>query len=84
MYTVDEVNKLVAQALKGGGCVAVLAEQAVHADDWRLSLVHHAIATLRAAALEDAYTAVWQEWGTSEDAALWAVTVSDGLSDEPR
>jgi hypothetical protein len=31
-----------------------------------------------------AYTAAWDEWAGSEDAALWDTTSSDGLADAQR
>ena len=45
----------------------------------RSSVIHQAIALLRTASLEDAYTAAWEEWDTSEDAELWNATTSDGI-----
>lgn len=49
----------------------------------RSAVLHKAITLLRAAELEDAYQAAWEEWESSEDAELWESTSTDGL-DAPR
>ena len=31
--------------------------------------------------LEDAYADAWEEWLAGDDAALWDITIADGLTD---
>lgn len=50
----------------------------------RSSVLHQAIALLRASELEDAYAAAWDEWEADEDGRLWDATSSDGLADAAR
>ncbi len=50
----------------------------------RSAVIHEAIMMLRSAGMEAAYTAAWEEWAGSEDAACWDTTSSDGLTDAPR
>jgi Arc/MetJ-type ribon-helix-helix transcriptional regulator len=50
----------------------------------RSAVIHAAIQLLRAGELEADYAAAWEEWDTSEDAALWEQTAADGTSDAPR
>ncbi|HEY4026622.1 MAG TPA: ribbon-helix-helix domain-containing protein [Candidatus Dormibacteraeota bacterium] len=50
----------------------------------RSAVIHQAIGLLRTASLEQAYAAALDEWEASEDAALWASTVGDGMVDAAR
>lgn len=50
----------------------------------RSAVIHRAIGLLRSANLEDAYTAAWDEWESSEDGVLWGNTVADGIGDAAR
>lgn len=50
----------------------------------RSAAVHHAIGLLRSPDLEDDYTAAWDEWEASGDAAAWEATAADGLADAAR
>lgn len=45
----------------------------------RSATLHDAVRLLRAAQLEDAYAAAWQEWADSGDSDLWEPTAADGL-----
>jgi hypothetical protein len=47
-------------------------------------VVHHAIALLRAAELEDAYAAAFDEWSANGDAAVWETASADGVADATR
>ena len=47
----------------------------------RSAAIHEAIGMLRGATLEDAYVTAWEEWEASDDAQLWDVTASDGITD---
>ena len=49
----------------------------------RSAALHRAVALLRGRELEPAYAQAFEEWAGSEDAALWAEVVGDGLSREP-
>ena len=48
----------------------------------RSAAVQKAIRLLRTAELGAAYAAAWEEWYESGEAALWELTVGDGL-DQP-
>ncbi|MDX3849296.1 MULTISPECIES: ribbon-helix-helix domain-containing protein [unclassified Streptomyces] len=45
----------------------------------RSAVIHAAIELLRASQLETDYAAAFEEWHTSEDAALWERAAGDGL-----
>ena len=45
----------------------------------RSAAIQQAIKLLGDPDLEDAYTAVWQEWEDAGEAEAWAVTVADGV-----
>ena len=47
----------------------------------RSAVIHEAVMMLRSISMETAYTAAWDEWAGSEDAALWDTASSDGLAD---
>jgi Arc/MetJ-type ribon-helix-helix transcriptional regulator len=47
--------------------------------DSRSAAVQKAVRLLRTAELAEAYASAWEEWDASGDAALWEVTVGDGL-----
>ena len=47
--------------------------------DSRSAAVHKAVRMLRTAELGAAYEAAWDEWFASGEAALWDVTVGDGI-----
>ena len=55
---------------------------AEHDEASRSEVVRKALALLRERELGDAYQAAWEEWEASGDAALWDVTVGDGLEPE--
>jgi Arc/MetJ-type ribon-helix-helix transcriptional regulator len=44
--------------------------------------VASAIRTMRLHDLTDSYVQAFDEWAASDDAALWDVTVSDGLAEK--
>ncbi|MFN8017673.1 MAG: ribbon-helix-helix domain-containing protein [Acidimicrobiales bacterium] len=46
----------------------------------RSAVVQRALRLLRAANLEVAYAAAWEEWDGSEDAAAWDATSGDGAT----
>ena len=46
----------------------------------RSAALHKAVRLLRAAELGAEYESAWEEWDTSEDAALWEQTTGDGLN----
>ncbi|MFF0542549.1 ribbon-helix-helix protein, CopG family [Nocardia thailandica] len=46
----------------------------------RSAAVHRAIQLLRERALEDEYTAAWDEWESSGEEEIWAPASSDGLA----
>ena len=48
----------------------------------RSAAVQKAVRLLRSAELSAAYAAAYEEWASSDDAALWETTIADGL--EPR
>ncbi len=48
--------------------------------DSRSAVVQHAIRMLSNPRLEAAYVAAWDEWSTSDDAALWEGVVADGVA----
>ncbi|HEX3707656.1 MAG TPA: ribbon-helix-helix domain-containing protein [Mycobacteriales bacterium] len=50
----------------------------------RSAVVHQAVRLLRAADLGVAYEDAWQEWATSDEAAMWAGASADGVSDAAR
>jgi Arc/MetJ-type ribon-helix-helix transcriptional regulator len=50
----------------------------------RSSVVHQAIALLRAAELEDAYADAFDEWSTNGEAAVWETASADGVTDAAR
>ncbi|MEO3749509.1 antitoxin [Streptomyces sp. B6B3] len=50
----------------------------------RSAVIHAAIESLRAAELEAEYAEAFEEWDSSEDAALWDATTADGLDDAQR
>jgi Arc/MetJ-type ribon-helix-helix transcriptional regulator len=50
----------------------------------RSAVLHQAIGLLRSAALEDAYTAAWQEPEYDSEAELWDTTSADGIADAER
>ena len=45
----------------------------------RSAAVHRAIALLQGSELSAAYEDAWDEWSSSDDAALWDSAVGDGL-----
>jgi Arc/MetJ-type ribon-helix-helix transcriptional regulator len=45
----------------------------------RSAALQKAVRLLRAAELQDAYAAAWEEFTASGDAALWDATASDGV-----
>jgi Arc/MetJ-type ribon-helix-helix transcriptional regulator len=47
----------------------------------RSAVIHEAVTMLRSSSMEAAYTAAWDEWAGSEDAAYWDTTSADGLAD---
>ncbi len=50
----------------------------------RSAVIHQAVGLLRAASIETAYTAAWDEWAATSDAELWDATTADGLADASR
>lgn len=50
----------------------------------RSAAVQHAIRLLGDPELTDAYSAAWDEWASSENAADWDRTLGDGLIDSSR
>jgi Arc/MetJ-type ribon-helix-helix transcriptional regulator len=50
----------------------------------RSAVLHRAVRLLRASELTDAYEDAWDEWASSNDAALWESTAADGVADAPR
>jgi len=46
----------------------------------RSAAVHEAVSLLRAAGLEKAYEAAFQEWAVADDAALWDTATGDGIA----
>lgn len=50
----------------------------------RSAAIQRAIKLLGDPELEDAYTAAWDEWEASGDAAAWESTSADGLGDAAR
>lgn len=48
----------------------------------RSAVLQRAIRLLRTADLGPAYAEAWAEWEESGEAALWEVTIADGLSDD--
>ncbi len=48
----------------------------------RSAVLQRAIRLLRTAELGPAYAEAWAEWEASGEAALWEVTIADGLSDD--
>jgi len=50
-----------------------------HAVDSRSSVLHRALALLRANELGADYAAAWEDWAAS-DGELWDATVADGLT----
>jgi Arc/MetJ-type ribon-helix-helix transcriptional regulator len=55
---------------------------AEHGIKSRSGVIQRALSLLRSAQLEDDYVAAFQEWEGTKDAALWDMTVGDGLEDE--
>jgi Arc/MetJ-type ribon-helix-helix transcriptional regulator len=49
-----------------------------HGVESRSAVLRRAVSLLRASELGDDYAAAWDEWESSE-AALWDVTIADGL-----
>lgn len=47
----------------------------------RSAVVHEAVRLLQASELAEAYELAWDEWDSSEDGALWAATLGDGLTE---
>jgi hypothetical protein len=47
-------------------------------------VLHRAVRLLRASDLTDAYEDAWDEWASSNDAALWESTAADGGADATR
>lgn len=45
----------------------------------RSAAVHRALRLLQADELGDAYQSAWQEWSSSDQAAVWEPTAADGL-----
>lgn len=50
----------------------------------RSAALHRAVRLLRATELTGAYEDAWAEWASSDDAALWESTVTDGVTDATR
>lgn len=50
----------------------------------RSAAIQQAIRLLGDPELEDSYSAAWDEWEASGDAAAWESTTADGLADAPR
>ncbi|KAB7745133.1 ribbon-helix-helix protein, CopG family [Nostocoides sp. F2B08] len=50
----------------------------------RSAAIQRAIRLLSNPELDDAYTAAWDEWEASGDAASWEETTADGLPDASR
>lgn len=49
--------------------------------DSRSAAVHKAVRLLRTAELGAEYAAAWEEFETGGDAALWEMTVGDGIDE---
>lgn len=72
--------------------VSLTEEDVAFVDDYaaqtgvpsRSAVIHQAIELLRAAELEDAYSAAWDEWDGSEEAQVWDAATADGLADAAR
>ena len=47
--------------------------------DSRSSVLHQAVALLRASRLGDAYEGAWREWQASGEAEVWEAPVGDGV-----
>ena len=50
----------------------------------RSAVLHRAVRLLRATELTDAYQDAWDEWASSDDAALWEPTAADGVPNAAR
>ena len=48
----------------------------------RFNILSRILKTLRSRRLQAQYAAAYEEWEASGEAALWEVTVADGLEDE--
>jgi len=48
----------------------------------RSAVLQRAIRLLRTAELGPAYAEAWAEWEASGEAALWEVTIADGVRDD--
>ncbi|MYI83308.1 MAG: ribbon-helix-helix protein, CopG family [Chloroflexi bacterium] len=55
---------------------------AEHGEASRSAVLRKALERLRDEELVEAYKIAWKEWEASGDAALWDVTVGDGLEPE--
>jgi len=55
---------------------------AAHPESSRSDVVRKALARFREAELTREYEELWAEWD-EEEAAIWDVTLADGLEDEP-
>jgi len=55
------------------------AYASAHATPSRSAVLQEAIRMLRLRDLGEAYRDAWDEWSSSEDAALWDATAGDGL-----
>jgi Arc/MetJ-type ribon-helix-helix transcriptional regulator len=50
----------------------------------RSAVLHRAVRLLRATELTGSYEDAWEEWASSDDAALWDSAAADGIADATR